>query len=214
MATKTGGYHIKDGTRVPSVTTVIGKFKDSGGLVHWAWKLGTEGKDYRVVRDNAAFAGTMAHEAVEAWIHKTNFAFQGEPDICKKAKQAFEAFLDWANQTKLEVTHTEMALVSEAHKYAGTFDAVAMLGKRAMLDWKSSARIYPEYLVQVAAYGQLWDENFPNDPITGGFDLLRFDKEFGDFHHHHWNELDQAWQAFLHLRALFEIEKELKKRAA
>lgn len=58
-------YRLKDGTRVPSVTTIISRFKESGGLVHWAWQLGIDGKDYRKVRDEAADAGTLAHALLE-----------------------------------------------------------------------------------------------------------------------------------------------------
>jgi hypothetical protein len=36
MAHPSGGYHNKDGQRVPGTTTIIGRFKDSGGLMYWA----------------------------------------------------------------------------------------------------------------------------------------------------------------------------------
>lgn len=214
MGRPTGGYFLADGTRVPSVTTVISRLKDAGGLIHWAWALGKEGKDYREVRDKAADAGTLAHSAVEAWIHEQPFDFEGDPDVCKKARKAFDAFLEWARQSQLRVTHTEVSLVSEKHKFGGTLDAILLGNRRAMGDWKSSAKIYPEYLVQIAAYGKLWEEHHPIEPIDGGYHLLRFDKEFGDFHHHYWGELERAWEAFLHMRELYEIDKELKKRAA
>jgi len=207
-------YHLKDGTRVPSVTTVIAKLKDSGGLVHWAWDLGMKGLDYRQVRDQAATAGTLAHALVEQWIKKENPTITGDPEVCAKAWKCFDAFLEWAEQSKLSVTHTEVALVSEKHRYGGTLDAIIVGNRRALGDWKSSARVYPEYLVQLAAYGKLWEENHPDEPIIGGFHLCRFDKEFGDFKHHWWSELDRAWDAFLHMRELYEITKELAKRAA
>lgn len=213
MPTQRAGYFLKDGTRVPSVTTVIGRFKESGGLIHWAWQLGKEGKDYREVRDQAADAGTMAHAAVEAWIHGQDYVWEGEPETVAKAQKSFQAFLEWADQTQLQVTETECAMVSEMHKFGGTPDAFTIRGKRACLDWKSSNSIYGEYLVQVAAYGQLWDENHPKDKIVSGFHLLRFDKTYGDFHHHYWADLSNGWEAFKHLRALYEIDKELKARA-
>lgn len=213
MPTARNGYYLKDGTRVPSVTTVLGRFKDSGGLIHWAWALGKEGKDYREVRDQAADAGTLAHAAVDDWIHKRPITFEGAPETCTKAKKAFEAFLEWANQTQLVVTHTEMPLISERHKFGGTFDAILVKGKRSMGDWKSSNAIYGEYLAQVAAYGILWEENFPNEPIDGGYHLLRFDKIYGDFHQHWWGELEAARRYFLNLRSAYEDDKELKARA-
>ena len=212
MGTQKKGYFLKDGvTKVPSVTTILSRFKESGGLIHWAWKLGTEGKDYREVRDSAASAGTMAHEAVEAWIQGEVYAWP-DNEIAERAKKSFGAFLEWADQTQLKVDETECAMISEEHKYGGTPDAFTIKGKRAVLDWKTSGGLYPEYLIQIAAYGKLWEENHPHDPIVGGFHLLRFDKEYGDFHHHFWTELDTAWVAFLHLRSLYECDKELKKR--
>lgn len=214
MPTQRKGYFLADGTRVPSVTTILSRFKDAGGLIHWAWDLGKQGKDYREERDKAADAGTIAHAAVEAWIHGQPFAFEGTEEVAQKAQRAFGAFLEWADQTQLKATHTEIPLVSEKHRFGGTFDALLVRGKRAMGDWKSSNSVYPEYLVQVAAYGKLWEEAHPDEPIDGGFHLLRFDKTYGDFHHHWWGELDRAWEAFLHLRELYEIDKELKKRAA
>lgn len=212
MPTQHRGYFLDDGTRVPSVTTILSRFKDSGGLIHWAWQLGTEGKDYREERDKAADAGTIAHALVEAYLHGTTYAPTSESDVLAKAMTAFEAFAQWADQTKLKVTHTEQPLVSHKHRYGGTFDAILVNGKRAIGDWKSSNSLYPEYLCQIAAYGKLWEENHPDEPINGGFVLCRFDKTYGDFTHKWWAELDSAWEAFLHLRALYDLDKELKAR--
>lgn len=212
MATQKGGYHTKDGQRVPSVTTITGRYKEAGGLIHWAWALGKEGKDYREVRDDAASAGTMAHEAVEAWVKGEPQKFEGPVEVCEKARKAFSGFLEWADRSELRVDKQELPLVSEVHRFGGTFDAILIKGRRAMGDWKTSNGLYLEYLEQIAAYGILWDENFPNEPIDGGYDLLRFDKTYGDFTHKHWDELESAKQSFLHKLAAYKLEKELKAR--
>lgn len=206
-------YLLKDGTRVPGVTTILSRFKDAGGLIHWAWTVGKDGKDYREVRDAAADAGTLAHQAVDDWIHKKPVTFNGQPEIVAKAQKAFEAFQEWARQTNLEVTHTEMPLVSERYRFGGTFDAMLVNNKRAMGDWKTSNAIYGDYLAQIAAYAILWEENYPDQPIDGGFHLLRFDKEYGDFHAHWWSELEAGKRYFLAVRAAYEEDRELRKRA-
>lgn len=213
MPTASKGYFLKDGTRVPSVTTVLGRFKDAGPLMYWAWECGKNGKDFRQERDAAAEAGTLAHAAVEAWVKKENFAFTGEPSVVGRAQKAFGAFLEWAETTKLQVDRTELPLVSERYAFGGTFDAILLGTKRAMGDWKSSNGVYGEYLAQLAAYGQLWRENFPEEPIDGGFHLCRFDKTHGDFTHKWWGELDAGWNYFLRLREAYEYDKELKARA-
>jgi hypothetical protein len=210
------GYFLADGTRVPSVTTVLGRFKESGGLIHWAWDLGMQGIDYRKVRDDAADAGTLAHAMVDCWIHESR---ELEPedgidgDVLARARTAFGAFREWADQTQLVVVETETPLVSERYRFGGTFDAITLHGERAMCDWKSSAAIYPEYLAQVAAYGILWDEHHPNGPLTGGYHLLRFDKKYGDFGHHFWRELECGRRYFLNLLAAYQETAELKERA-
>jgi len=212
MPTPKAGYHVADGTRVPSVTTIISKFKDSGGLVHWAWNLGTQGKDYREVRDSAANAGTLAHALVEKWINKEPLSIEGDPDVVAKAKNAFEIFLEWADQTKLQVTDTEVRLISEKHRFGGTLDAMLVNGKRSLGDWKTSNSIYGEYLFQLAGYAILWEENFPEKPIEGGFHLMKFAKEFPDFSHHYWAELEEAKEGFLLMRRLYDIKATLDRR--
>jgi len=213
MATQKKGYFLNDGvTKVPSVTTILGRFKESGGLIHWAWKLGMEQKDYREVRDSAADAGTLAHEAVEAYIKNLPYSWKGQEEVIQKAQKAFGAFKEWADQTQLKITHSEIPLVSEKYRFGGTLDAMLINGKRSLGDWKSSNALYTDYLCQLGGYGILWEENFPDMPIDGGYVLVRFDKEFGDFTHKWWNELDTAKKMFLNLREAYELEKELKKR--
>lgn len=212
MARPAEGYRLADGTRVPGVTTICNVAKDSGGLIHWAWQLGIDGKDYRAVRDAAANAGTLAHQAVEAYIRGVPYLMAGEPEVVQRAQQAFDAFLEWAEQTRLKATHPEVTLVSERYRLGGTFDALLVSDKRAMGDWKSSDGLYPEMLMQIAAYGKLWEEAHPDEPITGGYHLLRFDKTHGDYTHRYWPELGVAWEAFLHCRALYDLKAQLKQR--
>ena len=169
--------------------------------------------DHNKVKEQAATAGKMAHEACEEFIHGREYEMEGDDETVQKATKSFEAFKSWVANSKLQITHTELQLGSREHMYGGTMDAVAFDGKRSILDWKTSGSIYPEYMLQLAGYGKLWEENFPDDPITGGFHLLRFDKENGDFHHHWWSELDEAWEAFLLCRRLYDLKKSLKKRA-
>lgn len=212
MPTAASGYRTADGKRVPSVTTIISKFKESGGLIHWAWQLGIDGKDYRTERDKAADAGTLAHSLVEQWIKGRQLLIEGDEDTTKKAFNAFNIFLEWAQQTKLQVTDTEVALVSEKHRFGGTLDAMLVNGKLSLGDWKTSNAVYSDYLFQLAGYAILWEENHPNRPIEGGFHLMRFAKEFPDFGHHYFAELEEAKRGFLLMRDLYDIKATLDKR--
>lgn len=206
-------YYAADGEKIPSVTGIIGKYKESGGLIHWAWNLGRQGLDYRAVRDEAANSGKLAHSAVEDWVNGRIPTFDGPSQEVREARTAFEAFSQWAEQTRLEITAAETSLISERHRYGGTMDGCLIDHRRAIADWKTGGSIYPEMLCQVAAYGELWNEHYPDDPVTGGYHLCRFDKEGGGFRHYWWPDLSAALEAFLLLRRLYDYDKVLKKLA-
>jgi hypothetical protein len=215
-----GRYKLADGTIVPSVTTILGRFKNCGPLMHWSWSEGIAGRNYRETRDKAAGIGTLAHALVEHQWRNPNEVFDWEPvkaqhsaEDIEKARKAFGAYEEWARQTNLQVVEGEMPLVSEQYRFGGTLDAIMVAGKLSLGDWKTSSGIYGEYLIQCAAYGQLWTENFPDRPITGGFHLLRFDKQHGDFEHRYYADLSEAWEAFRLMIPLYKLMGDLDKRA-
>ena len=102
------GYKLLDGTRVPGVTTIIGRYKESGGLIHWAWEQGRDGKDYRESRDAAATAGHVAHEMIEAQIlgRETMLDPSWDRDALDLGAAAYAAFVTWAQQSHLKIAAT------------------------------------------------------------------------------------------------------------
>ena len=217
MPTPKAGYHLADGTRVPGTTTIIGRFKDSAGLMHWAFKQGKLGKERLYEEaEKAADIGTLAHAMVELHIKGDDphvALAEADGDMRGKAQSAFKAYLAWEGMTKLRVIEQEMQLVSEKYRYGGTPDAIWLINNElCLLDWKTSNSVYGDYLVQLAAYRNLWEEHNPDRPLTGGFHLLRFAKEYADFAHHYYPNLDSAWRAFTLMRELYEIDRELKQR--
>lgn len=228
MATPRQGYALQDGTRIPGTTTVAGRFKESGGLLQWAFQQGKAGKAH-LYEDSqkACDVGTAAHSMIEAHINGTDIdvALQGlPPDLATKALNAFEQYLVWEKQTKLTMLskYQEIQLVCPEYKYGGTPDAIGEInGQVVLLDWKTSGGVYQDYLLQLAAYAHLINNGVVMgkwEPLgiklTGGFHLCRFAKDHPDFAHHYFGELDLAWQQFKLFRAAYENDKVLKKRAA
>lgn len=225
MARPTQGYYNKAGDKVPGTTTVCGIVKDSGPLVGWAYKTGREherlvsqGKPaprtlYEVV-DKAADIGTLAHECCEADIlGKPLPAIP--PERVEPVMQAFNQYLAWKRQTRLEIVATEVPLVSELYQFGGTLDFVCEIdGVLCLGDFKTSGGVYPEMLMQLAAYRQLWNENHPERPITGPSHLLRISKEAPDFAHHSYGDLSDAWELFLCARRAYDLKRLVSKRAA
>lgn len=210
-------YRI-DGVKVPSVTTIIGHRKEAGGLMHWAWRLGTEGKDYRKERDSAANAGTMAHEAIEARFHGTDYDFP-TTDEGELAYKGFEAYLEWESQSRVEIFQTETHLTTELlGGFGGTPDALArMNGRLVLLDWKCANATYVDHILQLAAYMRLVGDNLlpgqdSEEAVERSY-LLRFGKEYADFHHHYFPSevLKMGWEAFEHLKSVYDLNKKLRK---
>jgi PD-(D/E)XK nuclease superfamily len=207
-------YRTKDGKRVPGTTTITGRFKEAGGLIHWAWEQGIAGVDYRKTRDEAGDKGHLAHELIDADIHGRDPEIPDDvdPEILARAEQGFASFRAWRSQVHLEIVDTERPLISEIHRFGGTYDAIARInGATALLDWKSGAGIYQDHVVQLAAYRALIRERNPHDAPADAY-ILRVGKDWGDFHYHSIpsSALDLAWRAFLLMRELFELDKPLK----
>ncbi len=175
MPTPKAGYFLKDGTKVPGTTTICSAYKDSGGLLHWAWQQGQQGLDYRETRDKAGDIGTLVHAAIEA-----NIKGESLPVMEEIPERAYRAFLKWQAQNRIEILEQEIQLVSEEFKYGGTLDAVGFVDDEfVLLDWKTSKGVYKNYLLQLAAYWRLWNETHLLRQITGGAWLVRFSKTDG-----------------------------------
>lgn len=211
-------YRLKDKTRVPGASTISKMIEESGGLLHWAWQLGLDGKDLNESREGAASPGSLAHAMVQAVFHRTDpqRVLDGQPEeFAKPAALAFTAFSEWFGQTKLEPTASEVSLVSERHRFGGTLDAILTDptdGVMVLADWKTGS-IYPAHLLQVAGYRELWNEHHEASPIERVI-LVRFSKEDGGFSHRQIppDTVAYAFEAFLHAKALYEARSFLKKR--
>ena len=206
------------GERVPGTTTVIGRFKESGGLLQWAFKQGQSGvASLYEKRDEAAEAGTLAHDMIESFIlsHPTADHAGINPQILERATNAFAQFKEWWEQTRIEIVATERAYVSERYQFGGTVDAIGRdtKGRIVLVDWKTSGSVYSDFLIQLGAYALLLEECVP-EWKPEAFHLLRVAKESADFAHHFYGELEDAKAQFILFRQAYDIDARLKKRAA
>jgi hypothetical protein len=204
-------YRLKNGTQVPGVTTVLREWgAKTPALVHSAWKLGMEGINYRDVWGKARDAGSLTHARcdmdikglpppiVEGW----------DPAAVAESDKTFAAYLAWKRGTRLELLASEIPLVSEAEEYGGCLDDVGTLdGGCALLDLKSKT-LYPDQIVQVAAYRALWNENHPDVPIRSVHILGLTD----GFHHHQPtdDQLDAGYEVFLRLLDVYRLKDRIK----
>ena len=216
MGTPKAGYFQKSGKKVTGYSAVGSRFKESGGLIHWANQEGLAGRNIKETKEKACDSGTLGHDLIEADIYGAVVDLHGiAEDVIGAAKHAFQGFLAWKEITKLEIVETEKPLVSEVYPFGGTLDAIGKIGnKLVLLDWKTSGGIYVEYLLQGAAYQILWNEHYPDRPIHE-FHLLRISKPTDAagvvaFSHHFWSDLSLARTQFLRLLEAYYDDKTLK----
>ena len=208
-------YRLKDGTRVPGASTVAKIISDPGGLLYWANKQGLEGRTLQDARKGAADAGTLAHAMVEAHLQGEDpqALLDGQPvETATGAETAFGAFLDWRESQTFEPITTEAAFVSETYRFGGTIDAVGLTsgGKVTLCDWKTG-KAYEEHLLQLSGYRQLYEEN-TGDKIERVI-LAIFSKDSGLMAPITipLAALDEAFDAFVHAKALYDARARLRK---
>lgn len=163
-------------------------------------------------RDKAAEAGTLGHLFVENHL-------KGLPDpdtygiptaIVKKAEGAYIAFLEWEKSHDFRMVESEIPLVSEAHGYGGTIDIGAVVNQRSIVDIKTSKDIYFTMWVQLSAYGELYNENRPEDPVEG-YHILRIGED-GSFDHKFRMSLGDEWGVFLNCLSIYNALQKLGKK--
>lgn len=205
-------YKNSEGKVVPSVTTILGVL-GKPALIHWAWKLGLEGEDYKKFRDKTAEAGTLAH-AICAQTYGGP-----EPDykkysqeIISLAENAVIKFYDWNDEHSINPILIEEPLISEEHQFGGTIDFYGEFdGRLALIDFKTSKALYEEHYHQLAAYYQLLKENGNQVDIVRVLRIGRTEDEGFEDHQITEAQLTLHWELFTHCKEIYRLQKELKK---
>ena len=216
MPRPAGGYKLRDGTRVPGNTTICELWgANKRQLMHWANKMGLEGKTLQEAQEHEATIGTIIHRIVEHELHGKAWPDLMMTDEQKsRVENALIGFYNWRDSTLVEVEASEVVVVSEVHKFGTTLDHPSRVkARRRIVELKTADGLYETMLIQVAAQGAAWDEKYPDD-LVDGYDILRIGKGDGSFHHDFFPrgapKMIAAWESFLHLRALYELAKALK----
>jgi hypothetical protein len=157
------GYVNAAGQPIPGTHDPISRYMDQTALKIWAHKQGLAGLPLyqRAAIDIGSAVHGMAEldlkgrpdREIEAYAHEVLTV----PDQLRKAFTSFEAFRRWREQCHVRAIAQECPLVSEAYQYGGTPDTIGMIdGGLGLIDFKTSAKPYPDHLVALAAHGRLW----------------------------------------------------------
>ena len=200
----TGNYLLK-GKKVPSVTTIIGRFKNATGLIIWSNKLGLQGINYFDELNKAAEAGTSLHDLAELHIKGEEYQLPDDPTV----RHCFNQFLEWWNNTNYKVTWTEKKMGSKKLEVGGCPDL--LVDGKVLIDFKTSKAIYSDMIIQLSAYAELIRES-EGIEIDKAI-IVRFPKEDDDTEIKEFSKEDLAvgLKQFKLLRKAFDIDKDLNK---
>ncbi len=150
------GYTI-DGVWYPRVTKIV-TIKAKPAL----YRYYAEAASFRAAQESteqSAREGTMIHEAVEALL------LGKDHEIPPEVAPAVAAFREFWSRNNIQVTPdtVERRIVNYDHRYAGTVDAIALIGGQlGVLDIKTSQSIYRDYCLQTSAYMDALKGQFRN----------------------------------------------------
>jgi genome maintenance exonuclease 1 len=148
-------YTLPDGTRLPSVTTVLGAQKKES-IMAWRKRVG-EAEANRVSK-LATGRGTNVHTLCERYLNNESLG-----DIMPDAKEMFVSLKPLLNRIN-NIHYQEQALWSVQLGMAGRVDCIGEFdGQLSVIDFKTSKKIKQEahiedYFWQTAAYALMYEE--------------------------------------------------------
>ena len=147
-----------NGSRLPSVTTILGATKDQQFLKEWKAKVGEQEADR--IKNLSSNRGTAMHKFLEHYILGTGY--DDLTEIGQAAKAMAKKVIDIGLAPVEEYYGSEVTLYYPG-LYAGSTDLVCVHnGKDSIVDFKQSNRPKKEewiedYKLQIAAYAMAHD---------------------------------------------------------
>lgn len=147
-------YYTESGKPVPSVTTILEAYPKGPEFFEW---LKRQGENADEIRDEAGRRGSNVHRLTEEYdkgVVVSLLTESGEIAMSTMEWNMFEKYVQFrTTNPQLEVVEIEQNLVDEELGFGGTKDRIFFfMGKRILLDIKTSSSVHEHYWLQLAAY--------------------------------------------------------------
>ena len=155
---KSGRVYDVDGSRLPSVTSILGKTKDQQFLKDWIEKVGE--KRAEEIKNHSSRRGTSMHKFIESYV--TGVGYDDLTEFGQEAKPMAEKVIEIGLAPVEEYYGSEVTLYYPG-LYAGSTDLVCNHnGLESIVDFKQSNRPkkkewVEDYFLQIAAYSMAHD---------------------------------------------------------
>jgi hypothetical protein len=158
---------------VPSVTWIAGHYPK--GIQFYKWLAEKGWDESQAIKNAAGNKGDKVHQAISAILRGEevridskflNKDTEQQEELTLEECDAILSFVNWRNETKAETLAWDVTVFSEKYGYAGTIDYICKIdGKTYIVDFKTSAQVWPEYELQISAYKKPIEDaetNIPN----------------------------------------------------
>lgn len=198
-------YKRKDGTIVPSVSTILNVLYKPA-LLDWVWQSWSEGLDYREVEYSADDIDILVQYLITCHLKGQMPNITGYlPVEVEKAKNSLMKYQQWERRHSVTPVMIEMPLVSEKFEFGGTLDLVVKLDDGfSLVDFQIGKAVSWETFYRLAAYWKLTVEQ--GWPLASARVLRIGIDESERFEERIKTSLDTEWQVFAHCFAIYRLQ--------
>ncbi|XAI97354.1 PD-(D/E)XK nuclease superfamily [Leptolyngbya phage Lbo-JY46] len=211
-------YEVEPGLFLPSVSTILNSYPKGFAFLEWLKKNGENADE---IRDLAGEKGSIVHRLTEDFDNGLDVnLFDSDGTIRYRLEEwaMFERYVEFSKKFEPEIISTEQTLYSKEIGTAGTLDRrMNLLGRKLIIDIKTSNSIDNSYWLQLAAYAKMYEQMNPNDPIDGVAILwlksnTKTEGRKGAIQGYKWQmvfpdkPLEHYWNLFLATQALWNEE--------
>lgn len=165
-------YTSPDGTRYPSITTVLSILSEES-IAKWRARVGDE--EANKISTKAAGRGTLVHSIIEGYLKNENIE-----DYLPHIRQSLENLRPILDKRIGKIFGLEVPLYSNHLGLAGRCDCIAEFdGVPSIVDFKTSRKPKKKewitnYFAQMAGYAVMWEER-TGRPITNTVVIMDVD---------------------------------------
>jgi hypothetical protein len=205
---------------VPSVTWIAGHYPKGVGFYKWLADRGWD--EAQALKVAAGNKGSKVHEAISAILRGEEVRIDSSflnretgqlEELTLEEVDCIKSFVDWRAENKPVDISWDVTVFSEKYGYAGTIDYICKIGEQVwLIDFKTSADVWPEYELQVSAYkrpiesGEFGIEGFTEvSNIKLAILQIGYRRNKAGYK---WNEIEDQFPLFLAARQIWAKECE------
>ena len=139
---------------IPSVTWIADFLPK--GVAFYKWLANKGWDESQALMEDGGERGTQVHNAIQMLLRGETVAYNtivNDRELTTDEYYCVMGFVDWYTKYKPVVEQVEQTVFSPDNRYAGTKDLQCRIGEeRWIVDFKTSANIWPSHIIQVSAY--------------------------------------------------------------